>query len=137
MKEKLTIARKIILTAALAGVMTGSAAQAADPISGIWQTEPDDGAMAHVKIEPCGPAFCGTIVRTFKDGKEFKSDKVGKQLVRNMKPVGQGRYEGQVWRPSNDKIYSGKVELEGDNMNLRGCVVGGLICAKQVWTRLR
>lgn len=43
----------------------------ADPLVGMWQTEPDEGAFAHVAIAPCGTNFCGTIERTYKDGVEY------------------------------------------------------------------
>ena len=53
--------RHIILAAALA---LGATAAAADPIEGVWQTQPDEGAFAHVTIAPCGGAFCGTCATT-------------------------------------------------------------------------
>ena len=31
----------------------------ADPVLGVWQTQPDDGAYAHVTMAPCGQAICG------------------------------------------------------------------------------
>lgn len=112
-------------------------ALAADPVEGMWQTQPDDGAYAHVQLAPCGPAICGTIKRTFNSSGEYKSPNLGKQLVMGMVPQGGGKYEGKVWRPSNDKVYMGKIELGGDSLRLAGCVAGGLICSKQTWQRLK
>lgn len=127
--------KPVLLTlAALA--MTASGALA-DPLEGVWQTEPDEGAFAHVAIEPCGANFCGKIARTFKDGAEYQSPNKGKTLVIDMASQGGGAYEGKVWRPSNDKIYLGKIALSGDRMNLRGCVAGGLLCSKQTWARVK
>jgi uncharacterized protein (DUF2147 family) len=126
---------KRFLIAALA--LIASPALAADPIEGVWQTQADDGAFAMVQIAPCGPAFCGTIIRTFNAQGEYQSENIGKQIVRNMAPKGDGAYEGQVWRPSNDKIYLGKVDIDGKNMKLRGCVAGGLFCASQAWVKLQ
>ena len=126
---------KRFLIAALALIATP--ALAADPIEGVWQTQADDGAFAMVQIAPCGPAFCGTIIRTFNAQGEYQSENIGKQIVRNMAPKGDGAYEGQVWRPSNDKIYLGKVDIDGKNMKLRGCVAGGLFCASQAWVKLQ
>lgn len=120
---------------ALAVTVAAGAAQA-DPVEGVWQTEVDDGAYAHVTMAPCGAALCGVITRTFRDGAEFASPNLGKTLVIGMVPAGEGYYEGQVWRPSNDKIYTGKITLTGDTLKLAGCVVGGLICARQTWTRV-
>ncbi|WP_415182294.1 DUF2147 domain-containing protein [Phaeovulum sp.] len=109
----------------------------ADPIEGLWQTQADDGAFAHVKIAPCGANYCGVIARTFNDGGEYKSENLGKKLVIDMAPKGGGKYKGRVWRPSNNKIYLGKIDLSGDKMKLAGCIAGGLLCSKQNWQRLK
>ncbi|UWQ19315.1 DUF2147 domain-containing protein [Jannaschia sp. M317] len=121
----------------LAAVFAMVGAANADPIEGVWQTEPDDGAFAYVTIAPCGGNYCGTITRTFNSSGEYNSPNKGKQLVRDMAVQGDGRYEGRVWRPSNDKVYLGKIQIQGNAMALRGCVAGGLICAKQNWVRVQ
>ncbi|MGY9049757.1 hypothetical protein P775_20935 [Puniceibacterium antarcticum] len=108
----------------------------ADPIEGTWQTEPDDGSYALVGLKPCGTMICGTIERTFNASGEYKSPNIGKVLVINMVPQGNGAYEGKVWRPSNDKIYMGKMQLDGNTVKLSGCVLGGLLCSKQTWQRV-
>ncbi|QJF50742.1 DUF2147 domain-containing protein [Roseobacter ponti] len=127
--------KRVTIFAALVAVTAGGVA--ADPLEGTWQTEPDEGAYAHVMIEPCGDNFCGKIARTFKDGAEYQSPNLGKALVIDMAPEGDGNYRGQVWRPSNDRIYLGKIALNGDRMKLSGCVAGGLICSKQTWARIQ
>ncbi|CTQ32034.1 DUF2147 domain-containing protein [Jannaschia rubra] len=117
---------------------TGLAGMAmADPIEGVWQTQVDDGSYAHVTIAPCGQAFCGTISRTFNTAGEYQSPNLGRQIVQQMVPRGGGAYEGRVWRPSNDKVYLGKIALDGNQMALRGCIAGGLICARQNWVKIR
>lgn len=126
--------KKLLLAAALA---FGAGAAFADPVEGVWQTQEDDGAYAFVKMAPCGPNFCGKIAQTFKAGAEYKSENLGKTLVIDMAAQGDGEYEGQVWRPSNDKIYYGTISLSGDSLKLAGCVAGGLICSKQTWTRVK
>ena len=125
--------RIIAIAAALA---FGSAAQAQDTAVGVWQTEVDDGAYAHVTVAPCGAAVCGTISRTFNGSGEYQSPNLGRQIVIDMVPQGGGAYEGQVWRPSNNKMYIGKMDVSGNALRLRGCVAGGLICASQNWTRV-
>ena len=122
---------------AAATLMLAAGVAQADPIEGIWKTQPDDGAYAHVRIQPCGSAYCGTIIRTFNSSGEYKSENIGKQLVRNMAPAGGGKYNGKVWRPSNNKVYIGKAQVNGKKMALSGCVAGGLICAKQAWTKIK
>ncbi|NYI29295.1 DUF2147 domain-containing protein [Sulfitobacter geojensis] len=128
---------KMMMAAVFAGVMGAGAAWAADPAVGTWQTQVDDGAYAHVKMAPCGGAVCGTIARTFNSDGEYKSKNLGKKLVIDMKPSGDGSYKGNVWRPSNGKIYIGKMSVSGASLKLSGCVAGGLICSKQTWKRLK
>ncbi|RRH76380.1 DUF2147 domain-containing protein [Falsigemmobacter faecalis] len=127
--------KAIRLAAALS--LCATAAFASDPVAGLWRTQPDDGAWAEVQIAACGPALCGTIRRTHNAEGEYKSPNLGKQLVRGMQPKGNGRYEGEVWRPSNNKIYFGKMDVQGNSLKLSGCIAGGLICSSQTWTRMR
>ncbi|HMS94880.1 MAG TPA: DUF2147 domain-containing protein [Tabrizicola sp.] len=123
------------IAAALAAF--GSAA-AADPLEGVWQTEVDDGRYAHITIAPCAAAFCGKITEAFaEDGTSVASDNIGKTIVIDMVPQGEGYYEGSVFRPSNGKTYYGTITLNGESLKLAGCVAGGLICSKQTWSRVQ
>ena len=128
--KKLTLA-----FAAIVGLATGAAAQ--DAALGLWQTQVDDGAYAHVTMVPCGDMICGVISRTFNADGEYQSENIGKTLVIGMTPNGDGTYNGQVWRPSNDKIYIGKMAVDGDALTLRGCIAGGLLCSAQDWVRVQ
>ncbi len=126
--------KKTILTALSALALAAPAL--ADPVLGTWQTQPDDGSYAHIEMAKCGPNICGVIAKTFNDEGEYSSPNIGKTLVIDMAPNGDGSYAGKVWRPSNDKIYIGKMDLNGNALALRGCVAGGLICSKQTWQRV-
>lgn len=126
-----------VFAGAFAGIVLAGAAWAQDPAVGTWQTEPDDGSYAYVQLAPCGAQICGTIARTFNAGGEYASPNLGKQLVIGMTPDGGGKYKGKVWRPSNDKIYIGKMDVAGDRLKLSGCIAGGLLCSKQTWTRVK
>jgi uncharacterized protein (DUF2147 family) len=121
---------------AAAGLAAMATLAAAEPIEGVWQTEVDDGNFAHVRVVPCGAAYCGAVTRTFNADGEYRSPNIGTQIVRDMVPQGEGAYEGRVWRPSNGKTYLGKAQVSGDRMRLRGCVAGGLFCASQTWARI-
>lgn len=128
---------KKILTTVAAMIALATPA-AADPAHGVWQTEVDDGAFAYVTISQCGNAVCGVISRTFQNGgEEYNSPNKGRQIIIDMVPNGDGTYAGQVWRPSNNKVYTGKMEVNGNGLILKGCVAGGLLCASQGWARIR
>ncbi len=120
-----------------AALMLLAGGAAADPVEGMWKTQPDEGAYAYVRMLPCGDKICGVIERTFDSGGEYESPNKGKTLVINMVPQGGGSYEGRVWRPANDKIYLGKMKLNGNRLDLSGCVAGGLFCKTQTWARLK
>lgn len=127
---------KTLALAVAAVIGFAGAAAAQDAAVGIWQTEVDDGSFAHIQMQPCGSAVCGKIQRTFNaDGSEYQSPNIGKQIVINMVPNGDGSYEGQVFRPSNGKTYIGKMTVSGSSLRLQGCVAGGLLCASQNWRR--
>lgn len=126
--------KHFVLAAAL--ILGAGMAQAADPVMGIWKTQVDDGAYAHVKISACGAKLCGVIARTFNDKGEYKSANIGKRLVWDMSPNGGGAYSGgRIWQPSTGKEYKSKMALAGNTLNVSGCF--GPICKKQVWSRVK
>jgi uncharacterized protein (DUF2147 family) len=110
----------------------------ADPLEGTWKTRADDnGNYGHVRIEPCGPAFCGTLVQAFDTaGASVASPNIGKRIVWDMVAQGDGAYgDGKIWSPDRDKTYSGKMKLAGDRVAVSGCVLG--ICRDGgTWTRV-
>ena len=121
----------------VAAILLAAGAARADPVEGVWQTQPDDdGAYAHVTFAPCGAKICATISRSFRNGREYASDNRGKALVWDMRPVGDGSYvEGRIWQPSTGKIYRSKMVLQGNRLSVSGCV--GPFCRSQVWSRVR
>ena len=123
------------LFAATALVLAGAgAALAADPVEGVWKTEVDDGAYAHIAIKPCGADICGTIAKAFDASGPIASENVGKRIVWDMTPEGSGKYgSGKIWRPSNYKVYRSKLSLNGNTLKVSGCI--GPICLGQTWTR--
>jgi len=126
--------RRLVLAAALSLAAAGAAF--ADPAEGVWQTQVDDGAYAHVKMVPCGAKLCGTIARTFNSSGEYKSANLGKPIVWDMVPEGGGKYgDGKIWQPSTGKVYNSKMQLSGSNLVVSGCV--GPICKKQTWARVQ
>ena len=127
--KKLFIATVLSLFASLTAAF-------ADPALGIWKTEVDDGAYAHVTMSACNGKICGVISRTFNDSGEYKSANIGKKLVWDMSPNGGGKYSGgKVWQPSTGKVYASKMTSSGNTLNVSGCV--GPICKKQVWSRVK
>lgn len=127
--------KKLVLAAAM--ILAGAAAFA-DPIEGTWKTKPDDnGNFGHVKVVPCGAAYCGTLVKSFdKAGKPLASDNIGKKIIWDMVAKGNGAYgDGKVWSPDRNKTYNSKLKLNGNSLSVSGCVLG--ICRDGgTWQRL-
>lgn len=126
--------KTLVLAAGAVMMMAGAAL--ADPVEGVWKTEVDDGAYAHIAMSACGAKICGVISRTFNSGGEYKSPNLGKQLVWDMEPAGGGSYRnGKIWQPSKDKVYASKMDQKGDTLYVKGCI--GPICKKQTWSRVK
>ena len=128
---------KTMLIAAALAVLGTSAF--ADPVEGLWQTKKDDnGNFGHVEIKPCGPAFCGVLVKAFDGaGKEIASDNIGRKIVWDMVPYADGLYDdGKIYSPDRVKEYNGDMTLAGNNLSVRGCVLG--ICRDGgTWKRVK
>jgi uncharacterized protein (DUF2147 family) len=131
---------RITRTTVLAvSVLAGTAGlAAADPVEGIWQTKRDDnGHFGHIEIAPCGAAFCGVLIRAFdRDGAPIDSPNVGKRIIWDMVAYGDGVYDdGKVWSPDRDKTYNSEMQLTGNTLAVKGCVLG--ICRDGgTWTRV-
>ncbi len=132
--------KRLTLAAGFAVLATG--AFAADPIDGLWKTQPGDtGGYLHVSIGSCGSAICGTIDSAFdaQGNEQLSYENLGKQIIWDMIPEGGGKYDdGKIWAPDRDKTYGSKMTLDGQNtLTVKGCVAGGLVCRGQTWTRVQ
>ena len=125
--------KKTIL-AAVAALATAAPAWAADPIVGLWQSQPGEtGGRIHVEMYECGPSICGVIRQVVGNA---NTSVVGKRMIWDMAPQGGNRYSGgRIWAPDNDKVYRSKMTLQGNALEVEGCV--GPFCRGQTWTRLQ
>ncbi len=146
---------KIVRTAAIAAasalalaLIAAAPARAADPV-GTWLTGDKKGK---VKIVNCGGAICGTLSwlaepndpethqpKTDKNNKDASKQSrplIGTLIVLGMKPTGGDKWEGQVYNAEDGNTYSGSFTMSSANTaELKGCVMGGLLCKGQTWTR--
>jgi len=129
---------KLLVTLPSVALVVLASSAFAQGITGTFVTAPnDEGNTGHVQFAKCGEAFCGTLVASFDStGKPLASDSIGKDIVWDMIDQGNGRFKGgKIWDPGADKTYRSKMALEGDTLNVSGCV--GPICRKKIWTRLK
>lgn len=130
--------------AALAGAMmlvTPVAAQAGGKLSSAseWRNPKD---TVRIRFSPCGQdRVCGIVTwasdKAKADARRGGTEQlVGTNLFRDFQRVAPGAYKGHVFVPDMNRTFSGHVEINGDSMIGKGCVLAGLICKQQVWTRI-
>ena len=127
--------KTLLLSAAIA-VLAGAAM--AEPLVGTWRTAKDEnGKSGLVKVKPCGAALCGTLIKAFDpEGNPMESPNIGRKIIWDTKPVGDGEYRGMLYSPDRDAEYKSKLVLTGDKLSVSGCRIG--ICREGgVWTRSR
>jgi uncharacterized protein (DUF2147 family) len=142
--------RRTFIAALLAVLLAAPSAQAqgaSEPV-GIWQTQAGD---ARVKISKCGGGICGVIVSLREPidpatGKPQVDNKnpnpalnsrpiVGLPLFSAMRPVGPGKWSGQIYNADDGGTYASSITLAGsDTLRVEGCV--GALCGGETWTRV-
>lgn len=133
--------RVFSILAALALVLSpaASAAQAApDGLFGVWRNPKDS---VHLDIRSCGESACGYVVWASAkaqadarrgSGKEL----IGQQLLRDFAPTDRG-WRGKVFVPDLNVTLGGAVRpLDGEHLQAKGCLISGLLCKSQVWSRV-
>lgn len=111
-----------------------STIQAADPI-GIWITEKSEtGSSMAVEIFDCNGRLCGKAVDVFDAPNR---DSVGIEIIKGMRKKSETTYKrGKIYGPDTKQWYKSKMILQSDDkLKVSGCVLGGVICRSQVWTR--
>jgi uncharacterized protein (DUF2147 family) len=125
------------LLSALLPILLG-AATAPDPIYGEWVNPKHTLA---VRTAPCGDEVCGTIVAATREALQDAKDAgvnqlIGTQLLRGYRKTGEGRWSGTVFVPDMGRSFSSHiVALSPNTLRISGCILGGLICKSQDWTR--
>ncbi|HXW19096.1 MAG TPA: DUF2147 domain-containing protein [Roseiarcus sp.] len=116
-------------------------------LAGTWKTEHGD---AKIRIAPCGPNLCGTIVwlaapndpagRPVTDVNNPDPEKrdrpvIGLTILTGLTKSGE-RWRGRIYNSDDGKDYDLEVALLDERRAaVRGCVLGGLFCGGETWTR--
>lgn len=132
-----TILPEIVLAALLAAAPGDAMAKA--PLEGQWKNP--KGSVI-VSVTACGSAYCGTVVRASAKAKE-KARKsgtlnlIGTRIMHDMKSVGNGVYKGKAFDPKRNIHAPATIRVLGPSaISVKGCVIGGLICKEQRWTKV-
>ncbi|WP_448662718.1 DUF2147 domain-containing protein [Sphingomonas sp. CJ20] len=140
-----SILSKLIALALLASPFAALPAAASDepmaaPIASEWRNPSNS---VHIRLDRCGTELCGVVSwaspKAIADAKRGGADQlIGTTLFRNLKPTGNGSWKGKVYVPDIQKTFAGTIRFQGANQMVgQGCVLFGLICKAQTWSRVR
>jgi uncharacterized protein (DUF2147 family) len=130
----------------LATAAAGARAQTPD-VTGVWTTGHGD---AKIRIAPCGAALCGAIVWLAEpldaderpktdvnnpDPAKRRRPLVGLTILTGLTPGG-GTWRGVIYNADDGRYYDVSVtRLDARRAGVRGCVLGGLFCGGETWTK--
>lgn len=110
-----------------------------DPVTGLWINPYHTVA---VRNQMCGNALCGQVVWASNDAKADARESgvpnlIGLDLLENYHAEGRGSWKGTVLVPDLGHRFASEISmLDPDRIRISGCVLHGLICKSQVWTRI-
>ena len=131
--------RFLLSCALLAGLAFSTAASASPTeLFGVWRNPK---GSVHLEIRPCAEVACGYVVWASAEAKAdvrrgSGKELVGLQLLRDFTPSKSG-WRGKVYVPDLNITLGGTARaIDVDHLEARGCLVTGVICKKQIWTRV-
>jgi uncharacterized protein (DUF2147 family) len=122
----------------LAAATAPPAQAASDELFGVWRNPKDS---VRLEIRPCGDSACGYVVwaspKAQEDARRGSGENlIGQQLLRDFAP-GRSGWRGKVFVPDLNHTFSGSARvLDASRLEAQGCLLGGLFCKRQIWTRV-
>jgi uncharacterized protein (DUF2147 family) len=133
----------ISFLALLAIPLGASQSRAETSADGLWLNPKHSLA---VQTSPCGTlaktSLCGRIVWASKEAQADATDAsvprlLGTELLEDYHPRGKGVWQGTVFVPDMGRRFYSEIDaLSPDRLKVKGCILGGLLCKSQVWTRI-
>ena len=142
--------RLLILLALSLDVFCSGAAVAAPPVDprGVWLVEDKS---AQIQIESCNGVLWGIVVAERNAGHDTQNPDatlrgrptLGMPILLGMRPAAPAAGGGAIWRghiynARDGSTYEANIKpVDADTLHLEGCVLGGLFCGGQNWTRVK
>ena len=129
---------RLLAAIALLGLSVTARAEAPPTPIGLWQNP--KGTII-VRTRACGQLLCGNIVwaapAALADAREAGvTSLIGTELLVDYRPKSVGHWTGQVYVPDQGRrFYSTIDQTSANSLRISGCILGGLICKHQDWTR--
>ena len=127
--------KQILAKAALMALVLAApgTASAQAPLRGEWRNA--KGSVV-VRVEPCGNSYCGVVAWASAHNRE-KGARPGTRVLSDLRPAGNGVYKGEAYEPKRNLRGAATVRhVAPDVMMVKGCVIGGILCKEQRWTRV-
>ena len=140
--------RKIYPLGAVAGLTLAAAVSLLSPAAALSQQAGTDNVWrnpqnsVHVRVHPCGKSRCGTVVWANQKAKADSArggtpNLVGKELFRDFREVSPKVWKGKVFVPDLNRVFTGTGTIKDQNTVVaRGCLMAGIGCKSQTWTRV-
>lgn len=138
--KPINMKRNILLAALVAGIFASpSAAIAKAPIEGRWVNP--KGSVT-VRIAACGEGFCGTVIDASAKAKATArkggtASLVGTQVMSDFRPKGDGTYSGRAFDPKRNIRAPATIRItDPSTLVVRGCLIKGVVCKEQRWSKV-
>lgn len=133
--------KQILIKAAViaAAAAMPAAAFAKFPLDGQWRNP--KGSVT-VRLAPCGDAYCGTVISASAKAKASARNGgtpnlIGTRILSAVRPAGGGTFQGRAFDPKRNIHAPATLRLLGPSiLVVKGCVLRGIICKEQRWTRV-
>lgn len=128
---------KLALLVTLGVIPAGASGKAA--LEGQWRNP--KGSVT-VRVAPCGDAYCGTVVDASVKAKATARkggtpQLIGTRILSGVRSAGSGEYKGRAFDPKRNIHAPATIRLLGPStLIIKGCVVRGIICKEQRWSRV-
>jgi uncharacterized protein (DUF2147 family) len=126
-----------MIAAMLLMAFQAGTATAAD-IRGEWVNK---GPTAIIRIAECPTGLCGTVIWSAPKAKRDAArggtaELDGTVVMFDVVPASERRWRGRLFLPDQNRTVRATIELRGANqLRVKGCELGGLLCRSQGWTR--
>jgi uncharacterized protein (DUF2147 family) len=133
--------RHLLLALVTAFAASVSAPALAAGPEGLWLVKDQTG---RIRIEKCNNVMWGSVAWQKEPSKDGNNPNpalkdrpiVGIAILIGMSQTEANLWEGNIYNPRNGNIYKSKMSMQGEMLDIKGCVLGGLICGGEAWTRL-
>lgn len=130
----------ILAVAAAMLAATPISAQPPSSPAGLWQ---NPHRSVFVRTGSCGAErWCGWVAWASAEAEADARDGgtptlVGTELLRGFERDGPDSWTGTVFVPDMNRRFASRIDaVSANELRIRGCVLGGLFCKTQVWTRV-